>query len=619
VGAEPEIGEVFAGHLLEAEIGRGGMGVVFRARDVALDRLRAVKVIAGEYSSDPVFAARFRREARIASSVESPNVVPVHAAGEEDGRLYLVMKLIDGTDLKSLLADGMLRHEHAASLLRDIAAGLDAAHAAGLVHRDVKPANVLGERTGEGERAYLTDFGISKLVELEGDGSTLATGLTHGGQILGTADYVAPEQVEEGAADSRSDVYSLACVAFETLTGAPPFRRDSDLATLIAHTKAPRPAASELSPELPVAVDAVLREGMAIDPADRPASAGQFVEAIAGSLDGSGPVRAGGARRRVWALVLLLTAAAAVAVAVAVGGGNGGDEPNAPSPKTSKPTVETGKVGAGPVGVTVGNLRVWVAGRDSNQVDRLRLGTPKQADAPVPLKAPRAVAVGFGSIWVVNGQALYRLDPGEAGAAPVRIEAGDGPGDVAVDDRYVWVADELGDRVTRIDPSSNTATGSVRAGDEPRSVATGGGVVWVVSSGDARLTKIDPESVGVLGRPLDVGVRPTSVAFGAGRVWIADNASSELTAVEPGPADAGPGPIDATDDTGASPRGVAVGLGSVWVASGAEDLAQRFDPSTLDEIGAPIAVGANPADIAVGAGAAYTANFDDGTVSRITP
>lgn len=618
MGADPQPGDAFGGLLLEEVIGRGGMGIVFRARDVALDTPRAVKVIAGEYSSDPVFAARFRREARIASSIESLNVVPVHAAGEAEGRLYLVMKLIDGTDLGSLLADGPLLPEHAVSLLRDIAAGLDAAHAAGLVHRDVKPANVLVERTADGECAYLTDFGISKLVELERDGSTAATGLTRGGQILGTADYVAPEQVEDGPTDFRSDVYSLACVAFEMLTGVPPFRRDSDLSTLIAHTKAPRPGASELNPAVPAAVDAVLREGMAIDPADRPASAGQLVDAIAASFDGSRSVRTGNVRRRLWVLGLLLAAAAGAAALVFVEG-NGGSEPNAPSSTTSVPTVETGKVGAGPVGVTVGNLRVWVASRDSNQIDRLGLGAPKQADAPVPLEAPRAVAVGFGSAWVVNGQALYRLDPGEAGATPVRIDAGDGPGDVAVDDRYVWVADELGGRVTRIDPSSNTATGSVRAGDEPRSVATGGGAVWVVSSGDARLTKIDPESVGELGRPLDVGVRPTSVAFGAGRVWIADNASSELTAVEPGPANAGPGPIDATADTGASPRGVAVGLGSVWVASGAEDLVQRFDPSTLDRIGAPIDVGANPADIAVGAGAAYTANFDDGTVSRISP
>lgn len=618
-GAEPQPGDVFAGILLEAEIGRGGMGVVFRGRDIALDRSRAVKVIAGEYSSDPVFAARFRREARIASSVEHPNVVPVLSAGEEAGRLFLVMRLVDGTDLASVLAGGALPPSRAVALLDDVAAGLDAAHAAGLVHRDVKPANVLVESTANGEIAYLTDFGISKLVEVDGEGRTAATGLTRGGQILGTADYVAPEQIEEGTADARSDVYSLACVAFESLTGIPPFRRDSELSTLVAQTKAPRPPASELNPALPASVDEPIAAGMAIDPAARPASGAALLRGIERGL--SGVPRSTGRGRRIWrwgaGLVLLAGIAAVWALTT---GDDGGDQPDpAPATAGAAPSVATGTVGAGPVGLAVGNLRVWVASRDANEVDRLRLGEPKQADAPVPLDAPRAVAVGFGSIWVVNDRALFRLDPGEPGSAPIRIGAGDGPGDVAVDDRYVWVADDSGNRVIRVDPTSNTATGSVAAGDEPRSIVTGGGAVWVVSSGDAKLTKIDPDGVVVLGNPTTVGVRPTSVAYGDGRVWVTDNAASELFPVEPGSAGGGPGPVGKAVETAASPRGVATGLGAVWVASGAEDLVQRFDPESLEELGDPIGVGGNPADIAVGAGAAYTADFDDGTVSRIQP
>ncbi|MFN8113573.1 MAG: serine/threonine-protein kinase [Solirubrobacterales bacterium] len=617
-GGGPQPGDTFAGLVLEAEIGRGGMGVVFRARDVALGQPRAVKVIADEYSSDPTFVARFRREARLAASVQHPNLVPVLAAGEEAGRLYLVMRLVEGSNLATILEAGALDPDRAAHLLGDVAAGLDAAHAAGLVHRDVKPANVLVEPTAEGERAYLTDFGISKLVELEGDGETAATGLTRGGQVLGTADYVAPEQIEEGAADHRSDVYSFACVAFETLTGVAPFRRDTELSTLVAQTKAARPRASELNPSLPTTVDDPLAAGMAIDAAARPASAAALMEAVERGLRGGSPARTGD-HRRWW--ISAVVAAVLIAVALAVLIPRSGDEDGGTStgagPPAPKPTVETGDVGAAPVGVAVGDLRVWVASRDSNQVDRLHLGAPKQADPPVPVESPRSVATGFGSIWVVNGKALYRLDPGEPGSTPVRIEAGDGPGDVAIDDRFVWVADELGG-VTRVDPGTNTATGSVPAGDEPRSVATGGGAVWVVSSGDATLTKIDPDAVRVLGTR-KTGVRPTSVAFGEGRVWVGDNAASKLIAVEPGPAGSGPGQVSAEADTAASPRGVAVGLGAVWVASGAEDLVERFDTGTLEPIGGPIAVGADPADIAVGEGAAYTPNFDDGTVSRIEP
>lgn len=629
MAGEPQAGDVFAGLLLEEEIGRGGMGVVFRARDVALDRRRAVKVIAGEYSSDPAFAARFRREARIASSVEHPNVVPVHRAGEEDGRLYLVMRLVGGSDLARLLEQGPLEPDRAISLLRQVAAGLDAAHGAGLVHRDVKPANVLVEAGPDGDHAYLTDFGISKLAAREGEDATAATGLTGGGQVIGTADYVAPEQVEGDTADARSDVYSLACVAFTALTGTPPFARDTELATLVAHTKASRPLASALVPRLPPAVDAVLRDGMAIEPGQRPESAGAFVEMLATAMSNGRARRPGrpidrtsarsGARRVAWAAGVVLALAAAL-VAFFLLRGNGPEESTPPGAASSpaKPKLTTASVGAGPVAVAVGELRLWVASRDGNQIDRLRMGSLEPFGDPVPLPAPRSVAVGFGSIWVVDGDVLYRLDPGE-GAAPQRIAVGQGPGDVAVDASYVWVSDEDSDTVTRVDPAGNEATATVRVCDAPRSIATGAGAVWVVCSGDATLMKIDPGAAKVEGRPVPVGLRPTAVAYGAGRVWVTDNASAKLFGVEPGAGGEGSGDIAVSARTSASPRGVAFGLGAVWVAGGAADAVDRFDPATGERIGRPIPVGGNPADIAVGAGAAFTADFDDATVTRIEP
>lgn len=628
MGAEPQPGDVFAGLMLEEEIGRGGMGVVFRARDVALDRPCAVKVVAGEYSADPVFAARFRRESRIASSVEHPNVVPVYGAGEEDGRLYLVMKAIAGTDLARVIESGPLEPERALTLLRQVAAGLDAAHAVGLVHRDVKPANVLVERTDAGEHAYLTDFGISKLAAGEGDGETAATGLTRGGEVIGTADFVAPEQVEDGTADARSDVYPLACVAYTALAGSAPFTRDTELSTLIAHTKAPRPDASDLAPALPPAVDAVLRDGMAIDPVDRPGTAAELVESLGRALHGDAAPAAkvaerNGGRPYVWVGVLIVVAALVAALLLLGDGDDSGGQATTPEPgatgKTpSPPTVTTGATGAGPVGLAVGDLRLWVASRDGNRVDRLRLGNLKPFAEPTPLQAPRAVAVGFGSIWVVDGQALYRLDPGE-GAAPQRIDVGSGPDDVATDGSYVWVSDEDSDQVTRIDPTGDLTNATVGVPDEPRSIATGGGAVWVVSSGDPKLTKIDPAAAQVEGVPASIGVRPTSVAFGDDRVWVADNAASKLYGIEPGADGDGPGQVAVMVRTSASPRGVAAGLGAVWVAAGAEDAVDRFDPETGDRVGSPIDVGANPADIAVGAGAVYTADFDDATVTRIEP
>lgn len=628
--AEPRPGDVFAGHVIEREIGRGGMGIVLLARSIALDRRRAIKLVAPELSADPAFAARFRRESRLAASVEHPNVVGVHHAGEEDGLLYLVMSYVEGYDLGRLLADGPLEPERAARILGEAAAGLDAAHAAGLVHRDVKPANILIAAGGGREHVYLTDFGISKPVATSeaarATGATSTTALTGFGEILGTADYTAPEQIEDGRSDPRSDIYALACVAHHALTGAPPFARDSELATLIAHTKAARPAASAANPALPEAIDRPLCDGMAIEPETRPRSAGELADRIAAVLAGdpdpapprrrptAAPAAPGTLRRPLAALAVLAVAALAVALAIVLTGGD--DEPGPPvEPKPTVATSPPGDVGAGPTGVAIGDLRVWVASRDGDEVNRLRKGRPVEYAPPVPLAEPRQLAVGFNSIWAVNGDALYRLDPGEEGSKPLPIEVGAGPDDVAVDPKHVWVANEADGTVARVDPISNRVTGTVKVGEEPRAIATGKGAVYVASSGSGTVTKIDPETLATIGRPAHVGGRPTSLAVATRGVWVVDNNAATLRRLSPGrlQPEAPPMPV------AARPRGVAVGLNSVWVASGGENVVERFDPRDGSPQGDPIPVGANPADVAVGTTAVYTANFGDASVTRISP
>ena len=630
----PRPGDVFAGHLIEREIGRGGMGIVLLARNVSLDRRRVIKLIAPELSADPAFAARFRRESRLAASVEHPNVVGVFHAGEEDGLLYLVMPYIEGSDLARLLADGPLEPARAARIVSEVAAGLDAAHAAGLVHRDVKPANILIAPGAGPERVYLTDFGISKPVSSEGGStSTGATALTGFGEVLGTAGYTAPEQIEDGRSDARSDVYSLACVAFQALTGRAPFERDTELATLIAHTKAPRPLATDIDPGLPAAIDEALSEGMAIDPAARPPSAGSFARRIEAALEGQAGVdpstaptptavarpgsgRSRPARRSLAGIVVAgLLAAALAAVALVLL--SGGDEDGAPA-ESAAPTVETsppGAVGDGPTGVAVGDLRVWVASRDGNEVDRLQKGRPESFADPVDLPEPRRVAVGFNSIWVVNGEKLYRLDPDRGDSEPLPIDVGAGPADVAVDLDYVWVANEEEGTVVRVDPVLNEVTGKVEVGAEPRAVATGKGSVFVASTAAGTISKIDPQKVKLAGEPAAVGGAPTSLAVATDAVWVADSRASTLTRLTPGGLRPDGDPIDVA----ARPRGVAVGLGSAWVASGAESVVQRFDADDGTPQGEPIEVGADPADIAAGDAAVYTANFGEATVTKITP
>ena len=240
----PGPGTRLAGYVLEEQIGAGGMAIVFRARDEMLGRLAAVKVIAPSMAGDAEFRARFLRESRAIAAVEEPHIIPVYAAGEADGVLYIATRYVAGGDLVGLLqsAGGALPPDRAADLVSQVAAALDAAHAAGLVHRDVKPANILIDAApGRTEHAFLSDFGLSK-------GASSATGLTATGQFLGTPDYCAPEQIRGGPMDGRLDQYALACVAFVLLTGTMPFRRGDAMATLFAHVHDPVPRPADERP-----------------------------------------------------------------------------------------------------------------------------------------------------------------------------------------------------------------------------------------------------------------------------------------------------------------------------------------------------------------------------------
>ena len=276
---ELEPGARFAGCRIEAVAGRGGMGVVYRATELALGRPVALKVVAPARAADPTFGERFGREARLAAAIEHPNVVPVYAAGEEDGRLFLVMRHVEGTDLHRLLRDeGRLAPARAAAIVEQVAAGLDAAHAAGLVHRDVKPANVLIGLAGGREHVYLTDFGLT--VEAASD-----TRLTTTGQWIGTVDFMSPEQLRGQPVDARADVYALGAVLHAALTGEPPFRRATAPDTIAAHLSAPPPRPSAVA-GVDAAFDAVVGRALAKRPEDRYPSAGDLARAAGAAARG---------------------------------------------------------------------------------------------------------------------------------------------------------------------------------------------------------------------------------------------------------------------------------------------------------------------------------------------
>ncbi len=266
VGApDPRVGTDLGPYRIEAVIGRGGMGVVYRAEQARLGRKVALKIVSPEVASDPNARARFLRESQMAAAIDHPNILPIHEADEVHGVLFIAMRLVEGTDLAARLRDGALSPPAAIAILAQVASALDAAHARGLVHRDVKPANILlapGLGADQGDHVYLTDFGLTKRGGAD-------SSLTAVGGFAGTLDYIAPEQVDGRDLDGRADQYSLACMAFECLTGHLPFARDTDIAIAMAHLKDPPPSAASLKPELSSAIDEVLARGLAKAREDR--------------------------------------------------------------------------------------------------------------------------------------------------------------------------------------------------------------------------------------------------------------------------------------------------------------------------------------------------------------
>ncbi|WP_336320358.1 serine/threonine-protein kinase [Streptomyces lavendofoliae] len=277
------VGKRIADYRVESEIGRGGMAVVYRALDLRLDRAVALKLLAPELARNDTFRKRFAHESRVAAAIDHPHIVPVFEAGETEGVLYIAMRYVAGQDLRALLdRTGPLPPEQAGRIAAQVASALDAAHAHDLVHRDVKPGNILvapGTDSEHPEHVYLTDFGLTKK-------SLSLTGFTSVGQFVGTLDYVAPEQISGRPVDGRCDVYSLGCVVYETLAGVPPFRRDDDMALLWAHQYDPPPPLTEERRGLPPAVDAVLGRALAKAPEERYDTCLQFVAELRAALMG---------------------------------------------------------------------------------------------------------------------------------------------------------------------------------------------------------------------------------------------------------------------------------------------------------------------------------------------
>jgi YVTN family beta-propeller protein len=655
-------GAEFAGYRIEGVAGRGGMGVVYRARQRRPSRLVALKVIAPDLARDAQFRQRFERESQMAAQIEHPHVIPLYGVGEEDGSLYIVTRFVRGTDLRQTIsAAGTLEPPVAARIVDQIADALDSAHEDGLIHRDVKPANVMIERRRRGEHAYLTDFGLAKQ-------AASRSGVTAMGHFVGTIDYMAPEQFEARSLDARADVYSLGCVLFEALTGRVPYPADGEPAKMFAHMRAPPPSVHEIAPWVPPELDQVIERALAKDREARYPSAGDLGRA---ALSAAGrPEGGSGGRPKSRGVT-------APARRPPVGAATRGPE--------TEPARPTSPASAG--GATVGAQEAAGATRpdqaapapdaelranaDATQADpgaegRTSTGQPTTLDVTPPAEVapaeatpaapaqrravaldrktllvvaglvaalavvvlvlavapgdavkvgpkPSAVAVGDGSVWVANSgsDTVSRLDArsGEVVGAPIAV--GREPLGIAVSASSALVANRRDGTVSTIDIAAGRVEAApVEVGGEPLGIAVGRDAAWVAQGRRGSVARIDATS-GRVGARVRVGENPSAAAVGEGSVWVANAGDGTVSRIDPRS-----GKVSSIR-VGARPLGVAVGEGSVWVTNARDGTVSRVDARSGEVLGSPIEVGRQPIGVAVGEGAVWVANYGDGTVSRI--
>ncbi|HKF80641.1 MAG TPA: serine/threonine-protein kinase [Thermoleophilaceae bacterium] len=619
-------GSVVAGCRIEEVIGRGGMGVVYRATQESLRRRVAVKLIAPEVAGNPDFRERFKRESLLAASIEHPNVIPVYDAGETEDLLYLVMRFIEGIDLRALIdSEGALDPRRAARIVGQLAEALGAAHRRGLIHRDVKPANVLIERSGGSEHAYLTDFGIARDL-----GST--TALTRVGSVVGTLDYIAPERLETGGGDGRSDLYALGCVLFETLTARVPFPKDSDVAKMYAHMNEPVPSARDLRPEVPEGLAAVAAKAMAKSPDDRYDTADEFAEALAGDVTAPTQPAPPGPLEPPTRLTPGATAPgptppeatpleATPPEATAPGPTPPGPTPpevTAPGPAAPAPPPAGPPTGptrrlrsasrrrlgviaavAAAVAVVAVAVLVLAGGSDEQGGRRGSGGGSPRALSPIDVgRGADGVEVGAGSVWVANKNrgTLLRVDPASRSVASA-TQVGANPDSVAVAGGTVWVTNTDDDDVSRVNTRTGEAVGKVPVGDAPEGILARRNAVWVANSGAGSVTRIDPG--GGPPRTTSVGSEPIQLAFDGRAPWVTVSGDGAVAKLDPAT-----GTPSAKVRIDGSPRGIAFAAGHLWVSASDSDQVVVVDPSSARAV-ARVKTPDNPREVRAGEGGVW--------------
>jgi serine/threonine-protein kinase len=645
VEADFETGQRFGAYLLGKVIGRGGMGVVYSAEHVHLGRTVALKLLAPELSTNEDFRARFLRESRLAAALDHPSVVTVYDAGDVHGVLYIAMQFVRGTDLAGLLASrGPMATGETLAILEQVASALDAAHVAGLVHRDVKPANVMIE----GQRCYLTDFGLTKRTS-----SASTRALTAAGQFLGTLAYVSPEQIEGRELDGRADEYALGCVLHECLTGSRPYPRPSEIAVVYAHLRDPPPRPTELRPDLPPSIDAVVGRAMAKRPAERYATCTEMVAAARAALDeptpstaphspptapyppptaplpaeptppprapdrprtaATAPLRPPGPpgppgppvsppppsppprapeRRRSLALPLALLAVlvigGVVAAIVLSGGGDGGK-------KAAVSKRDSSSSGGGGGGGGGSGSAQRAAGPQFDVGDR-----------------PAGLVRGGDFVWIANAGDGTVTRMTEDGESRKDIDTGEGAFAVGRSADAMWVANSVDNTVSRIDFATSRVSDPIPVGAKPQFVAAQDDIIWVSNTDDDTVTVLD-DSGAEQGPAISVGSEPRGMSVSDdGALWVANSGEGTVSRVEGDQ-------VTETVQVGSEPADLSSGGGAIWVANEGSDTVSRIDTSSSPARVKTTKVGDAPFGMAFGEGFAWVTNSADGTVMRLDP
>ena len=616
-------GETFAGCRLEAVAGRGGMGIVFRATQLALQRPVALKAIAPDLAADSAFRERFQREWHLAASIDHPNVIPVYEAGELDGTLYLIMRWVQGTDLRTLLASsGRMSAGRAIKLLRPVASALAAAHAHGLVHRDVKPANVLVARGPEedDDHVYLTDFGIARRTDSES--------ITRTAVFVGTVDYMAPERFEGGKGDAASDIYSFGCVLYETLTGHVPYERPSAVSKIYAHVADPIPSARDEVSDIPEQLDAIIGKAMAKRPEDRFGSARELAAALGDAL------RA------------LDTAERDIATGEPAPEAT---DPSAPTALTddavtrvspSNTHAEQPTIHAGPAptdaetAATVGE-QTTPSAPQARRVEEppARARTSRRSPvlwlAPIILLSLAGVLIATFSDVRSNAGTTAATAPPTTGTSSNRVALqGSGmtvgrtiglagvPGSVSIGSRNLWVS--LPDRGELVRTNLRSGAHSTfPASGRPTALAAGSRALWVAQSALPSVAQFNGDS-GAQVHSAKLNGRPRAIALAQNdsTVWVADSSGAISHVAVASGGTGSPAPVIGTPAHSPGATSLAWGEGSLWATTGAANGLVRV---SLDTSGSSRAYSAGQHPVAVTLDQGVWVANANGHVTRFDP